>query len=440
MINERLAAYCNDDMPLSERLLLEAELEQDNQHVEDIFEQEAMSRFLAVVHEDGRADANVLRAAMMSIESLGTKKNDSVWFSGSGMQRGFAFVAAAAVLFIMTWSLFLQEPNQDSARIVSGRAFCSVYQDDGQQLPSSQLTTGQRLQVKTDTRICLNWDDGTWMNIRGPAELWMGGDRHQHALTLQQGHITATVSKQMQPMIIQTVHGQAVIRGTVFDLLVNEHRTALCVESGVVDLVKGAQVLSVTAGKAALANTETLEDMGAATVDNMKRIGKIIWEERFQKRTITEQQKNRQVIELVDDQYGSYISVDKGSLNVSSLFNEQEPFYVSFSEQFIVNLCCRVEANTSLSVTMRSYEGEYSDDDKNLVTKLCSVPLSNGGWQTLTLPLSAFRLAKPSKKENSEAHAYWSEHWQERVSNVMNIHCDPETRLQVKWVSITTEE
>lgn len=103
------------------------------------------------------------------------------------------------------------------------------------------LKRGDRLIVEEDASISLKWDDNTLVRLEGntmidvPAK-GVSGKR----IYLDRGRLSAAVAKQPigAPMIFDTPHAEAIVRGTELYLRVGESETQLEVAEGQVELVE----------------------------------------------------------------------------------------------------------------------------------------------------------------------------------------------------------
>ena len=128
---------------------------------------------------------------------------------------------------------------------------------DHRDLPTTagkRLEAGTALTVATDETIVLRWDDGTAVELVGPASTTVG-DGLGKSLHLERGQLAADVQPQPAtlPFVVRTPATTATVVGTRFVLRSDGAATSLVVEEGRVRLSSADGAHDVAAGDSAVA-------------------------------------------------------------------------------------------------------------------------------------------------------------------------------------------
>lgn len=102
------------------------------------------------------------------------------------------------------------------------------------------LQQGDQLNVADDARIALTWPDGTRVQLGGGTKIGLPETTAGKRVAIVLGNAAANVASQPpgRPMIFETPHAQAIVRGTELYLHVQDDDTRLHVVEGKVELLE----------------------------------------------------------------------------------------------------------------------------------------------------------------------------------------------------------
>ncbi len=435
----QLAAYCNDELSLSERLLVENALIDDIEAQTLVREQEELDKLLHLVSEDGTRRDNIIRSVLQSIEH-----NTAVDLHASIMKDlpkrhswvWQGWLIAALLLVGIGLSLLALIPR--SVAQLDGDGWTLTR--NNQTVLNQDIQAGDTITVHTGGHARIQCIDGSVLTLADAGVLTM--NEYPEVLS---GALSADIKPHAPdaPFLIRTPHGTVTVVGTRFFMEVTKNQCAVEVEHGTVRL----ENITLNAGESgSVDRIGTARHHGFSTLKDLS--GSIIWSEDFSHPSSDEIWKGGQVVaQPAPDGSNNVFQADgsdghnEDGQSAGYLWPARWNDTFTLSPNLVFHITLRAEHCSQILLNL----GVGTDADKNNeddFTLLLHAPLtepSSDKWQTVSLPLSQSFINKPIHLRGSMTYAQCLERWSNLRCTHLYVHNKEKTLMHVDRIWVTAE-